>query len=64
MELADGLQSSGIGEPRSQPGCQKGVDKLLKVVPLVCTDRDQVIEYLLLSLEACSCFFSAATRSP
>jgi hypothetical protein len=49
MELADSLQalesvSQGVGQVAKQ-----GVDKLLKVVPLVCTDCDQIVEYFVVA---------------
>ena len=51
MELADSLQalesvSQGVGQVAKQ-----GVDKLLKVVPLVGPDRDKVIEYFVVASE-------------
>ena len=49
MELADSLQalesvSQGVGQVAKQ-----GVDELLKVVPLVGPDSDQVIEYFVVA---------------
>ena len=49
MELADGLQtlesvSQGVGQVAKQ-----GVDQLLKVVPLVGPDRNEVVEYLVVA---------------